>query len=183
MADIVGYFPATLAIDIATRTPQRNARAQVFAITDTAFTKPLAITDITGVPIANNTLEANGDGVYPEFRTPSGETQVIVKSGQALTPMTSISVYADAAVKAAATATTAAGAATSAAGSAAQAAAAATAVGATTDAQMAAVQASPTSAFAVAQKAAFAPDGTAGNISKSTAQGIALVQALIFGGN
>lgn len=29
----------------------------------------------------------------------------------------------------------------------------------------------------------FAPGGTAGNINKSTAQGIALVQALIFGGN
>lgn len=31
--------------------------------------------------------------------------------------------------------------------------------------------------------AAFAPGGTAGNIDKPTAQGIALVQALIFGGN
>ncbi len=31
--------------------------------------------------------------------------------------------------------------------------------------------------------AALGPDGTAGNISKQTAQGVALVQALIFGGN
>jgi hypothetical protein len=52
-----------------------------------------------------------------------------------------------------------------------------------TDAAMTTVQADPTSAFAVAQEARFGAGGTAGNINKSTAQGVALVQALIFGGN
>lgn len=51
------------------------------------------------------------------------------------------------------------------------------------DGAFATVLADPESESATALNAAFGPDGTAGNISKQTAQGVALVQALIFGGN
>lgn len=105
MVDIVGYFPATLAIDSATGTRLRNAEAQVYAMTDTAFATPLAITDMADVPFTGNTLSSNSDGIYPEFKPPVGVMQVIVKSGQALTPMTSIAVQASAAVDAATEAT------------------------------------------------------------------------------
>ncbi|MEX8031668.1 SGNH/GDSL hydrolase family protein [Microbacterium sp. 20-116] len=98
---VVGYFPATLAVDSNTGTRLRNAEAQVFAMTDTSFTTPLAITDVSGVPFTGNKLISNSDGIYPEFKPPAGVTQVIVKSGQALTPMTSIAVAAEAAEKAA----------------------------------------------------------------------------------
>lgn len=160
---VVGYFPATLAVDSNTGTRLRNAEAQVFAMTDTSFTTPLAITDVAGVPFTGNKLISNSDGIYPEFKPPAGVTQVIVKSGQALTPMTSIGVAAEAAEAAAVQATSAAADAGNAKTDAVQAKddaviarQAAEAVGATTDAQMAAIQASPTSAFAVAQKAKIA---------------------------
>ncbi|MDR6691332.1 hypothetical protein J2X55_002244 [Microbacterium sp. 1154] len=159
---VVGYFPATLAVDSNTGTRLRNAEAQVFAMTDTSFTTPLAITDVAGVPFTGNKLVSNSDGIYPEFKPPAGVTQVIVKSGQALTPMTSIAVAAEAAeaaaVQAASAATDAGNAKTDAVqakNDAVVARQAAEAVGATTDAQMTAVQASPTSAFSVAQKATF----------------------------
>lgn len=137
---VVGYFPATLAVDSNTGTRLRNAEAQVYAMTDTSFSSPLAITDVAGVPITGNKLVSNSDGIYPEFKPPAGVTQVIVKSGQALTPMTDISVSAAAAevaatnaATAAGTATTAAGAASTSASSAATAAAQAAAVGNTND--------------------------------------------------
>lgn len=137
---VVGYFPSTLAVDSNTGTRLRNAEAQVYAMTDTSFSSPLAITDVAGVPITGNKLVSNSDGIYPEFKPPAGVTQVIVKSGQALTPMTDISVSAAAAETAATnaatsagTATTAAGAASTSASSAATAAAQAVAVGNTND--------------------------------------------------
>lgn len=101
MDEIVGYFPATLAIDSVTGTRLKNAEAQVFAIADNTFTTPLPITDIAGVPMSGNLLTSNSDGIYPEFKPPAGVMQVIVKSGTALTPMTSIAAQAEAAVQAA----------------------------------------------------------------------------------
>lgn len=140
---VVGYFPATLAVDSNTGTRLRNAEAQVFAFNDSTFSTPLPITDNSPVPvpIPGNVLRSNADGIYPEFRVVGQVTQVYVKSGQALTPMTSIAVYAAAAETAASTAQSAAGTASSAAGtatsaasSAAKAAQDAAAVGATNDA-------------------------------------------------
>lgn len=138
MVDIVGYFPATLAIDSVTGARLRNATAQVFAMTDTSFATPLAITDMAGVPLTGNILSSNSDGIYPEFKTPAGVAQVIVKSGSALTPMTSIAAQASAAVAAATAATSAAGAASTAAGSASTAAANAAAAAAAAEAAEAA---------------------------------------------
>ena len=101
MVDIVGYFPATLAIDSATGTRLKNAEAQVYALTDTSFSNPLPITDMSDVPFTSDTLVSNSDGIYPEFKPPAGVVQVIVKSGQALTPMTSISAQVETTVQAA----------------------------------------------------------------------------------
>lgn len=109
MVDIVGYFPATLAVDSVTGVRLRNAEAQVFAMTDTAFATPLAITDMADVPLTGNKITSNSDGIYPEFKPPAGVSQVIVKSGTALTPMTSISAQASAATAAASSAQEAAG--------------------------------------------------------------------------
>lgn len=117
MAEIVGYFPATLAVDVATRTPLRDVQAQVYAVTDTTFSTPLAITDMTDVPFTGNTLMANGDGIYPDFKVVGSVPQVIVKAGQALTPMTSVAAWAGAAVDAATSATRDAGIASTAAAS------------------------------------------------------------------
>lgn len=171
---VVGYFPATLAVDSNTGTRLRNAEAQVFAISDTSFSAPLAITDIAGVPFTGGTLVSNSDGIYPEFKPPAGVTQVIVKSGQALTPMTSVSVAAEAAedaalaaAGAASEATSAASAAASSAGEAAEAAGAAAAVGATTDAQIESRIKDPASLTAAALNTAFVgvPEGiTAGQV-------------------
>lgn len=122
MVDIVGYFPATLAVDSATGTRLRNAEAQVYAMTDTAFATPLAITDMADVPFSGNKLTSNSDGIYPEFKPPAGVTQVLVKSGQALTPMTSIGSYAMAASQSAGSAAESALAASGAADTASQAA-------------------------------------------------------------
>lgn len=83
------YFPATVAIDPDTGTVVQSATAQVYAMTDTAFATPLAITDLVDVPIAN--LRASATAVYPAFKVP-GHTQILVKSGDAVTPM--LSVYA-----------------------------------------------------------------------------------------
>lgn len=159
---VVGYFPATLAVDSNTGTRLRNAEAQVYAMTDTSFSSPLAITDVAGVPITGNKLVSNSDGIYPEFKPPAGVTQVIVKSGQALTPMTDISVSAAAAETAAAnaatsagTATTAAGAASTSASSAATAAAQAAAVGNTNDTIIEGRIKDSTSKTAVALKSTF----------------------------
>lgn len=157
MVDIVGYFPPTLAIDSATGTRLKNAAAQVYKMTDTAFASPLQITDITDVPFTNNTISSNSDGIYPDFKTEAGVAQVIVKSGQALTPMTSIAAYADAAVvavghaqAAAEDAETASEVADQAARDAKLAADAARAVGAMADAQIAAIMANPSPTLLIA---------------------------------
>lgn len=76
-----------------------NAEADVYAASDTTFSTPLVITDTQGVPMAK--LYSNSDGIYPAFRVPSGELSVRVKSGNAITPMTSLAVFAKAASDAA----------------------------------------------------------------------------------
>lgn len=166
MADVVGYFPATLAVDSSTGTRLRNAKAKIYAITDTTFSNPLDITDLADVPFTGAELISNSDGIFPEFKTPLGVTQVLLRSGQALTPMTSVAASAGAALEAAEAASQAASAATNASMSATAAvemaeearqealaaAAAAAAVGATTDTQMTAVQGNPQSLFAQDQQ-------------------------------
>lgn len=105
---IIDYYNAAVAIDQAGRLV-REAKAKVYALADTTFSNPLPITDLQGVPLTQ--LEGNADGIYPAFRVATGEMQVVVKSGNALTPMTSLAVYANAAEAAASMASGSAGAA------------------------------------------------------------------------
>lgn len=96
MVDIVGYFPATAAVDGATGARLRYAEAKVYAWSDTTYATPLAITDLQGIPMPGGQLVA-ADGVYPDFIPPAGVLQVRVKSGIYVTPMTSLTVFAQAA--------------------------------------------------------------------------------------
>lgn len=85
MAD--DYFDAKLALNRDTGSVVPGAVAQVYAIQDTTFSAPLALTDMSGVPMA--ALVASPTGIYPEFRVVSGEQDVIAKSGSMFTPITS----------------------------------------------------------------------------------------------
>src|SRR5690606_15809099 len=82
------YFDWNLALNELTGSTVPGAIAQVYAIDDTEFTTPLTITDMTDVPLA--TLTASPTGLYPPFKVTSGQTQVIVKSGDVITPVTSL---------------------------------------------------------------------------------------------
>ncbi|MEV8134283.1 hypothetical protein [Microbacterium aurantiacum] len=134
----VAYFSPTLALD-ANNTPQRTAEAQVYAAGDTSFSSPLTVTDLNGIPFADNKLRAE-NFLFPAFLPPEGVSQVVVRSGEMLTPLTSVSVERQAAADAAALAAeraaeagTAAGAAAAAREAAEAAAEAAEAVGTTND--------------------------------------------------
>jgi len=81
------FFKQEIALNDLTGTILANAAAQVYAMEDTAFETPLAITDMSGSPMA--TLRSSPTGFYPAFIIPSGETQVIARSGAALTPLVS----------------------------------------------------------------------------------------------
>lgn len=74
-----------------------NAEANVYAASDTTFSTPLVITDSSGHPL--DKLRSNSDGIYPAFRVPSGALQINVKSGDRVTPMTSLAVYAQVAAQ------------------------------------------------------------------------------------
>jgi len=84
MAD--DYFDRSLAWG-PDQGPVPGAVAAVYAITDTEFSTPLDITDLTDVPLPS--LVADEFGVYPPFKIVTGEKDVIVKSGDLLTPLTS----------------------------------------------------------------------------------------------
>ncbi|MDF2992101.1 MAG: hypothetical protein K0S37_2615 [Microbacterium sp.] len=141
---IIDYFPATLAADGNGNTV-KNAAAQVYALADTALSTPLALTDLQGVPMTE--LRSSDLGIFPAFRVVNQTMQIVVVSGSLRTPMTSLSVYANAAEAAAAMASGNAGAAaasaqaaelarqnaTAAQAAAVEAAAAAAAVGSTND--------------------------------------------------
>jgi hypothetical protein len=107
---IIDYFPATLAADGNGNTV-KNATAQVFALADTNLSTPLALTDLQGVPMPQ--LRSSDLGIYPAFRVVNQTMQIVVVSGSLRTPMTSLSVYANAAEAAAAMASGNAGAAAS----------------------------------------------------------------------
>lgn len=146
---VIDYFSAAVALDQNQRLI-RDAEADVFALSDTTFSTPLAITDLQGVPMAK--LRSSAEGIYPDFRVVGGAQQILAKSGDRVTPMTSLGVIAkaaedaaDAAATAASSATGAAEAALSARGEAVAAAEAAVAVGTTNDTVIAGRLADPTS--------------------------------------
>jgi hypothetical protein len=87
---LVDYFPSAAALD-PTSSPsilKTDATAQVYSITDTAFATPLALEDLSGVPMGT-TLTSSSLGFYPAFRAP-GYTQVIAVSGTHETPLISL---------------------------------------------------------------------------------------------
>jgi hypothetical protein len=178
---IIDYFPATIAADGNGNTV-KNATAQVYALADTNLSTPLALTDLQGVPMPE--LRSSDLGIYPAFRVVNQTMQIVVVSGSLRTPMTSLSVYANAAEAAAATASGNAGAAASSAqaaelarlnavaaqAAAVEAAAEAAAVGSTNDTITEGLIKSATSKTATALNAAIAgalPDAVAPSISAS----------------
>lgn len=83
----VDYFDAKLALNQEATNVVPGAVAQVYAAEDTSFTTPLAITDLTGVPLT--ALIASPMGIYPPFKVVSGQQDVLAKSGPMVTPLTS----------------------------------------------------------------------------------------------
>lgn len=84
---MLDYFDQKIALNDLTGNIVPNATAEVFAMTDTSFSTPLAITDMTGLPLPQ--LRSSPTGFYPAFRVPSGQTQVIARSSTVLTVITS----------------------------------------------------------------------------------------------
>lgn len=85
---MIDYFDQKVALNNTTGNTVPNAVAQIFAMDDITFSTPLAITDLTDSPL--ETLVASPNGIYPAFKVPSGETQVLAKSGDVVTPITSL---------------------------------------------------------------------------------------------
>ena len=81
------YFDSTLALNPAGGTVP-NAVATVYALDDITFTTPLEITNMSGVII--DSIVASPDGIYPAFKVTSGERKVNAKSGEYITPITSM---------------------------------------------------------------------------------------------
>lgn len=106
MVEIIGAFPSHIAMDDRNNII-REAEAFVYAVTDTTFLSPLPITDLQGVPFAGGKLVAS-NGQYPQFRPPAGVEQVYVKSGDRVTMLTDVGVFAAAARAAAVDAVSAA---------------------------------------------------------------------------
>lgn len=84
----IDYFDQKLALNDLTGNVLANAVAQVYAIEDTTYSTPLEITDLSGVPL--DQLRSSPTGIYPAFIVPSGETQVVARSGGVVTPLTSL---------------------------------------------------------------------------------------------
>lgn len=80
-------YSASLALNPATGDVVAGASALIYADTDTAFTTPLPITDMAGVPLA--ALVSGPSGVYPAFKVVSEATNVVAKAGTLITPLTS----------------------------------------------------------------------------------------------
>ncbi|WHE35136.1 SGNH/GDSL hydrolase family protein [Microbacterium sp. BDGP8] len=138
MAEFVGAFPSSLALDDRNNIV-REAEAYVYDVNDANLASPLPITDLQGVPFTGGKLVAS-NGIFPQFRTPTGVLEVYVKSGERVTYLTDVSVPAKAAVEAAGVASESAASASqdrvlaqSASGEAVDAAARAEAVGSTND--------------------------------------------------
>lgn len=82
------YFDWAAALNEVTGSTLPNAIADIYAQDDTGFSVPLAITDVSDVPLAH--LIATPTGLYPPFKVVSGETHVVALSGDVVTPITSL---------------------------------------------------------------------------------------------
>ena len=70
-------FPAQVAWSAASNAAVKNVSFQVYAVTDTTYTTPLAILDANGVAIPGNILSSGTIGVFPQFQQASNATVVI----------------------------------------------------------------------------------------------------------
>ena len=68
----MGRFVSRVVVD-SEGVPLVNAVGQIFAVSDTSNTTPLDIFDAGGSSFALDQLKSNGDGVTPEFNTPSAQ--------------------------------------------------------------------------------------------------------------
>ena len=75
-------FPPMVAYDPSSNKPIKSVSFQVYAVTDTAFTTPLAITDTFGNPLAGNILNSGTQGVFPQFKQASNSTVVIADAAK-----------------------------------------------------------------------------------------------------
>jgi hypothetical protein len=85
---VIDFFDQKVALNPATGGVVPNASAKVYAASDTSFSTPLAITDLTGVPLPD--LIASPNGVYPAFKVPGGQTHVLARSSGLTTPIVSV---------------------------------------------------------------------------------------------
>ena len=69
MALEADYYDYRLAIDPVAGVVVPNATAQVYDVSDTTFSSPLSITDVTGTPLS--LLQASPTGVLPQFMVPA----------------------------------------------------------------------------------------------------------------
>jgi hypothetical protein len=75
-------FPAAVAYDPSGNKPLKNASMQVYAVSDTAFLTPLAITDTFGNPIPGNILNSGNQGVFPQFMQATNSAVVIADAAR-----------------------------------------------------------------------------------------------------
>lgn len=166
---IQDYFDSLIAYNPDTSELVSGATFQVFAVDDSAFATPLAITDpASGANIA--TLVSSSIGVLPDFRVAGNPPQVVLKSGAFVTKLTSrLGVFTEAGFdpEKVDEAIAAADAAAAAQAAAEEAKTAVEGVVATTDGLMTAVLNNPSSSFAVKQNATIAEAVTAGVAPKA----------------
>lgn len=82
------YFDEKVALNDQTGNTLQNAVAEIFAMDDVGFTTPLVVTDMDDLPIT--IFRSSPSGIYPAFKVPTGQTQVIARSGNVSTPITSL---------------------------------------------------------------------------------------------
>ncbi|MEZ2388221.1 hypothetical protein AB6813_01510 [bacterium RCC_150] len=75
-------FPAMVAYDSSGNKPVKQVSFQVYAVTDTAFTTPLAITDTFGAALPGNILNSGTQGVFPQFKQATNSTVVITDASR-----------------------------------------------------------------------------------------------------
>ncbi len=73
-------FAAIVAWDPNGKQAVKNVSFQVYAVTDTSYTTPLAITDPFGAAIPGNILNSSSQGVFPQFMQATNSTVVIADS-------------------------------------------------------------------------------------------------------
>lgn len=75
-------YPAMVAWDSIGKLAVKSTSFQVYAVADTGFVTPLAITDSFGVALPGNILNSGAIGVFPEFKQADNATVVITDAAR-----------------------------------------------------------------------------------------------------